>query len=181
MSQVRFGKEGVLPMYTPCILSFVGSDNWKEVIALQKLTCSLVTVHEVSAPWWKASGYVREKVRATSDMVMNKTFSGFLLTKIFNRISPQNIAHQSLGRGLAKSVNLDGCIYQNYWKRVCCLKQIHTTRMSSRVLSSGDNPPCMHKNCLFMIAASGKAQNDSMHASYMRSEYLCLPKKVKHG
>lgn len=33
----------------------------------------------------------------------------------------------------------------------------------------------MHKNCLFMMAASGRLQKDSMQASYTRSEYLCRP------
>ena len=49
-----------------------------------------------------------------------------------------------------------------------------TLRMSSIVCSSGDSPPCMQRNCLFMIAASGRAQKDCKHASYTRSEYLCL-------
>lgn len=34
----------------------------------------------------------------------------------------------------------------------------------------------MHKNCLFIIAASGSAQKDSRHASYKRSEYLWWPR-----
>ena len=37
-----------------------------------------------------------------------------------------------------------------------------TARMTSVVFSS---PPCIHRNCLFMTAASGRVQNDSMHAS----------------
>lgn len=36
----------------------------------------------------------------------------------------------------------------------------------------------MQRNCLFMTAASGRAQKDSMHASYICSEYLCLPVKT---
>ena len=36
----------------------------------------------------------------------------------------------------------------------------------------------MHRNCLFIIAANGSEQKDSMHASYTRSEYLCLPELV---
>ena len=31
-----------------------------------------------------------------------------------------------------------------------------TLRMSSRVYSSGDSPPCMQENCLSMIAISGR-------------------------
>ena len=33
----------------------------------------------------------------------------------------------------------------------------------------------MQRNCLFMIAARGRLQNDSMQALYIVSEYLCLP------
>jgi len=33
----------------------------------------------------------------------------------------------------------------------------------------------MQKNCLFMIAARGSAQNEFMQASYKRSEYFRLP------
>lgn len=40
-----------------------------------------------------------------------------------------------------------------------------TLRKSSRVFSSGDKPPWMQRNCLFMIAAKGREQNDSMQAS----------------
>jgi hypothetical protein len=47
--------------------------------------------------------------------------------------------------------------------------------MSSRVFNSGESPPWMQKNCLFMIAARGSAQNEFMQASYKRSEYLRLP------
>jgi hypothetical protein len=47
--------------------------------------------------------------------------------------------------------------------------------MSSKVLSSGESPPWTQKNCLFMMAARGSAQNEFMQASYTRSEYLRLP------
>ena len=33
----------------------------------------------------------------------------------------------------------------------------------------------MQKNCLFMTAARGSAQNEFMQASYKRSEYFRLP------
>lgn len=33
----------------------------------------------------------------------------------------------------------------------------------------------MQKNCLFMTAARGRAQNEFMQASYKRSEYFRLP------
>ena len=56
---------------------------------------------------------------------------------------------------------------------------LRTLFKSSRVCSSGLSPPCMHKNCLFMTAASGNAQKESMHASYTASEYLCLHSSLK--
>ena len=39
----------------------------------------------------------------------------------------------------------------------------------------------MQKNCLFMTAARGSAQNEFMQASYKRSEYLRLPMPVDQG
>ena len=50
-----------------------------------------------------------------------------------------------------------------------------TFLMSSRVCSSGERPPCTQRNCWFMIAASGRQSNASMHASYTFSEYFILP------
>lgn len=47
--------------------------------------------------------------------------------------------------------------------------------MSSKVLSSGESPPWIQKNCLFMTAARGSEQNEFMQASYKRSEYFRLP------
>jgi hypothetical protein len=43
--------------------------------------------------------------------------------------------------------------------------QTLTFLRSSNVVNSGLSPPWIHKNCLFMIAASGRAQNDSAQAS----------------
>lgn len=56
-----------------------------------------------------------------------------------------------------------------------------TLRMSSIVFSSGDRPPWIQRNCLFMMAARGREQKDSIHASYTRSLYLCLPSSVGLG
>jgi len=52
-------------------------------------------------------------------------------------------------------------------------------RMSSKVLSLGEIPPWTQKNCLFIIAARGGAQNESKHASYRRFEYLCSHSSLK--
>ncbi|RNA13532.1 hypothetical protein BpHYR1_053460 [Brachionus plicatilis] len=47
-------------------------------------------------------------------------------------------------------------------------------RMSSSVCISGERPPCTHKNCWFISAASGKQSNASIHAKYTRSVYFIL-------
>jgi hypothetical protein len=39
-----------------------------------------------------------------------------------------------------------------------------TLRISSKVLSSGDSPPWIQRNCLFITAARGKLQNESIQA-----------------
>ena len=41
----------------------------------------------------------------------------------------------------------------------------HIVRVLSVVFGSGDSPPCMQRNCLLMMAASGSEHNDSMQAS----------------
>lgn len=51
----------------------------------------------------------------------------------------------------------------------------HTFLMSSRFVISGDSPPCTHRNCWFISAASGRQSKASIHASYTLSEYLILP------
>jgi len=53
--------------------------------------------------------------------------------------------------------------------------QTHTFLMSSRFVISGDSPPCTHRNCWFISAARGRQSKASIHASYIRSEYLILP------
>jgi hypothetical protein len=49
--------------------------------------------------------------------------------------------------------------------------------MSSRLLISGDIPPCIQRNCWFKRAARGRLSNVSIHASYTCSEYLTRPTK----
>ena len=39
-----------------------------------------------------------------------------------------------------------------------------TDLKSSSVLSSGERPPWIHRNCLFMTAARGRLQKDSIQA-----------------
>ena len=52
-----------------------------------------------------------------------------------------------------------------------------TFLMSSRPKTSGERPPWTQRNCWFMMAASGRQSNESIHVSYTVSEYLILPAK----
>jgi hypothetical protein len=108
-------------------------------------------------------------------MIVYEAIRSLLLPEVFNRVRPQDIAHEAMCWWFSKAVNLSVRGRINF-EPVGAGKYITpTARMSSSVLNSGERPPWMQRNCLFMIAASGSAQKDSMQASYTRSEYLCLP------
>ena len=49
-------------------------------------------------------------------------------------------------------------------------------RISLRVTSCGEIPPCTQKKRPSTNAATGREQKDCMQASYMFSEYLCRPR-----
>ena len=77
------------------ILRFVRSNNREEVILFKEGAC----------------GWVREKVGATSNVVVHEEIVCFLLSKFFERIGPQDVAHKAVGGRFAESINL-GCISQ---------------------------------------------------------------------
>lgn len=52
-----------------------------------------------------AGGRIREKVRATTDVVMDEEIRGFFLTKFFKGIRPEDVAHQPVGWRFAETVN----------------------------------------------------------------------------
>jgi hypothetical protein len=54
-------------------------------------------------------------------------------------------------------------------------KRLLTWSKSLSLLRSGERPPWTQKNRLSTTAATGRAQNECMHASYTREEYLCRP------
>ena len=61
-------------------------------------------------------------------------------------------------------------------------ERLLTFLMSSKLVISGDIPPCTHRNCWFKRAARGRQSNVSIHASYTSSEYLIRPiKKEKQS
>ena len=55
----------------------------------------------------------------------------------------------------------------------------HTLSISDSLFSSGEMPPCTQKNFPSSRAATGRAWNDRMHASYTFAEYLCRHSRLK--
>lgn len=49
----------------------------------------------------------RKEVGATADMVVHKAFVVLLVAKLFERVGPQDVAHQSVRRRLAETVDLE--------------------------------------------------------------------------
>src|SRR6266404_2231703 len=134
------------------------ADYRQQAVAFQKLTHAFVCIEE----------------RATPGVVMHEVLWAPLLPKTLDGVRPQYVAHESRSWRLTEPVQLRKQHATKMGKDKGRGARGLTLRMSSIVCNSGDSPPCTHKNCLFMIAARGRAQKDSMHASYTRSEYLCL-------
>lgn len=72
------------------ILRLMSSNYGEKIILLKKGT---------------GSG-VGEEIRASSDVIMNEVFGCLFLTKILQRVSPQNITHQPMRRRFAEPINL---------------------------------------------------------------------------
>ena len=53
-----------------------------------------------------AGGRIREEVGATPNVVMDKVFAGLLLTKLFERVGPEYVAHKTMRGGLTEAVDL---------------------------------------------------------------------------
>jgi hypothetical protein len=53
-----------------------------------------------------ASGRIREKVRAASDVVVDEEVICLLLSKLLERVSPKNVAHQAMCGWFAETINL---------------------------------------------------------------------------
>lgn len=81
-----------LPVHTVTrILCFVSSNDREQIVLLEEGAC----------------GGIREEIGAAANVVMYEEIVRFLLTELFKRIGPQDVAHQTMGRGLAESVNLN--------------------------------------------------------------------------
>lgn len=134
------------------ILGFVGPDNGEKVVLFEEV----------------AGGRIRKEVGAASNVVMHVELASLFLAEFFKRIGPEDIAHQAMSWRFSEAIDL----IRSARGSLCSVAR--TALMSSRVCNSGLNPPWIHRNCLFMIAANGSEQNDSIQASYILSLYLCL-------
>lgn len=150
----------------PGILGFVCTNDGEQVVSLEKLTCCLVpgtrpgSVASTSNLWH----YSREEERTPPDMVVNEAVRNLLLPEILYGICPKDIGHEAMCGRFPEPIDL----YEQRGRDINNMDVrgvILTARMSSRVLSSGERPPWMHRNCLFIMAARGNEQKDSMHAS----------------
>lgn len=91
----------------------MGSDDRQEVISFKELTGRLITrslylsrdVRVVRVGW---QCDLREEIRATSHVIMQEALRCFFCSEVFDRVCPENIAHQTMRRWLAKSVDLSG-------------------------------------------------------------------------
>jgi hypothetical protein len=72
------------------VLSFVSTNDGKEVVLLEESACRRV----------------REEVRASTDVVVDEEIIGLLLTKLFQGIGPEDVAHEAVCGRLPETVNL---------------------------------------------------------------------------
>jgi len=80
-----------LPVHSvACILSFMRTDDGQQVIFFEET----------------ARCGIGEEVRATADIIVDKELLRLFLSEVFQRIRPQDVAHQSVSWGFAKSINL---------------------------------------------------------------------------
>jgi hypothetical protein len=91
---------------------------------------------------------------------VNEEVIRLFLSKLLKRIGPEDVAHEAMCRRFSETVDLEKSADSSQNSSIPL-----TLFRSSRVWSSGLRPPCMHRNCLFMTAARGSAQKESMHAS----------------
>lgn len=152
----------------PRILCLVCSHYRKQIVLLQELT----------------AGRVTEEVGTTAYRVVRKELISLLITKILQRIRPQQITHGSIGWRLPEAIQLATRRKsenrkmekrrkqaKQHWQTIVNISARHspakfiTVLMSSSVKISGERPPCMHRNCWFSSAARGRQSNASMQAS----------------
>ncbi len=72
------------------VLGFMRTDDGEQVVLLEEGAC----------------GRVGEEVGASSDVIMHEILGRLLLTEIFERIGPEDVAHQPVRGRLSESINL---------------------------------------------------------------------------
>lgn len=100
------------------ILRLVSSNDGQEVVPLEEVASSFVAA--VSNQKGKASARregnkeaenvrrrdSREEIRASSDVVVDEALVRCLVSKVFQRVGPEKIAHDSVGGRLSESIDL---------------------------------------------------------------------------
>lgn len=73
------------------VLGFVSSNDGEQVVLLEEC----------------AGGRVREKERATADVVMQEEITRLFLAKVLEGIGPEDITHKTLGWGFSETIDLN--------------------------------------------------------------------------
>lgn len=72
------------------ILSFMGPDDGEQVVLLEERACSRV----------------REEIRAAANVVMYEKVVRLFLSKLFKRVGPEDVAHQTMRGWLPEAIDL---------------------------------------------------------------------------
>lgn len=83
------GRLGLSVHPVPSVLRLMCTNDGKQVIFLKE----------------RAGGRIREKVRTSTDIIVDEEIRSFFLTKFFERIRPEDVAHQPVGWGFAETVD----------------------------------------------------------------------------
>jgi hypothetical protein len=88
----------------------MGSDNRQEVIAFKELTGRLIakSLYLSGDVDFRRQRDLREEIRATSHVIMQEALRCLFCSEVFDRVCPENIAHQTMCRWLAESIDLSG-------------------------------------------------------------------------
>ena len=97
------------------------------------------------------------KIRAATHGFLDKVAVGTFLAKSLQTRASRTSSHESEARGS------DSTKQNKLTENETTLK--NTLRKSSRELSSGERPPWMQRNCLFITAASGSVLKEARQAS----------------
>ncbi len=96
----EIGRFACLVQAISCILNFVGANERQEVVSFQKGTHCWIATFVLD--WLKL--YIPVVVTAAPLVVMHEKVVALGLVVVFQGITPQNVAHQSVSWGFAESI-----------------------------------------------------------------------------